>query len=129
MNRRFFLMAATMSAGSGWSTRPHAAEFGAGIRFSTREIELIRAWYREQGSGRKPELRNGRSLPPGIAKNLQRGKPLPPGIAKQALPAGLIDQLPPVAAGHERVIVDGRVLLVEVATQIVRDVLTDVVVR
>jgi len=129
MNRRVFLTAAALAAGTGWTPRSHAAELGAEIRFSAREIELIRAWYQEQGSGRKPELKNGRSLPPGIAKNLQRGKPLPPGIAKQALPAGLIDRLPPVAAGHERVIVDGRVLLIDVATQVVRDVLTDVVMR
>jgi len=30
-------------------------------------------------------------------------------------------------AGHERVIVDGRVLLIEIATQVIRDVRIDVV--
>jgi len=58
--------------------------------------------------------------------NLQRGKPLPPGIAKQQLPDSLLRRLPPVPRGYERVVVDGKVLLIEIATQVIRDVLTDV---
>jgi hypothetical protein len=38
-------------------------------------------------------------------------------------------QLPPVKPGYERVVVDGRVLLVEVATQVIHDVLMDAVYR
>ena len=66
-------------------------------------------------------------LPPGIAKNLARGKPLPPGIAKQALPNDLLVRLPPVADGYERVIISGKILLVEIATQVVHDILVDVI--
>ena len=66
-------------------------------------------------------------LPPGIAKNLQRGKPLPPGIAKQVLPSGLIAQLPPPPKGFERIEVAGKVLLVEIATQVIHDVLEDII--
>lgn len=108
-----------------------AGSFGAEIVFTDSEITAIRAWFKDnpdsyhEGHGKK--TRNG--LPPGIAKNLARGKPLPPGIAKQVLPGGLVAALPPVRPGYERVIVDGRVLLVEVATQIVHDVLTDVILR
>ena len=69
----------------------------------------------------------GKPLPPGIAKNLTRGKSLPPGIAKQQLPNELIQRLPPVRAGYERVIVDGRLLLVAVATQVIADVLSDAI--
>ena len=65
-------------------------------------------------------------MPPGIAKNLTRGKPLPPGIAKRGLPNDLMVQLPPVADGYERVIVAGKILLVEIATQVVHDILVDV---
>ena len=65
-------------------------------------------------------------MPPGIAKNLARGKPLPPGIAKRGLPSELIVQLPPVPDGYERVIVAGKILLVEIATQVVHDILVDV---
>jgi hypothetical protein len=63
------------------------------------------------------------SLPPGIAKNLARGKPLPPGIAKRALPAGLAGRLPSYP-GHEVIIVDRDVILVNAATQIIVDILT-----
>jgi hypothetical protein len=93
-----------------------------GIKFTPTEIEIIRDYY-EQGSHKKKGGKGG--LPPGIAKNLARGKPLPPGIAKQYLPGDLVRQLPPLPAGYERIIVAGKILLVEIATQVVHDVLTD----
>jgi hypothetical protein len=101
------------------------------VVFSKDEIALIRDYYLVRGlhdvdhDGKKQQ----KGLPPGIARNLARGKPLPPGIAKQYLPDELIRALPPVRSGYERVIVDGKVLLVEIATQIVRDVLYDIVVN
>lgn len=74
----------------------------------------------------KKALPAGKRLPPGIAKNLQRGKPLPPGIAKRDLPGDLSARLPE-HRGYQRVLVDGRVVLIEAATGIVRDMLEDVV--
>jgi Ni/Co efflux regulator RcnB len=108
-----------------------AAEFGVGVEFSDDEIRIINAWYRDhgdathQGGGKHKH----KALPPGIAKNLERGKPLPPGIAKQHLPSGLVSALPVPPRGFERVIVDGRVLLVEIATQVIHDILMDAVLR
>lgn len=52
-----------------------------------------------------------------------------PGIAKQVLPNELISRLPPTPRGHERIVVDGRILRVEIATEIVHGVLTDIVFR
>ena len=115
-----------------------AGDFGVSVEFSDKEIATIRAYYRDhsgssshKGNGNKGNGKNkgNKSLPPGIAMNLQRGKALPPGIAKQALPNGLISQLPAPPKGFERLEVDGRVLLVEVATQVIHDVLEDVVLR
>ena len=99
------------------------------VVFTADEIRLIRAHYQSQDGhhGKGNGKRKHKGLPPGIAKNLARGKALPPGIAKQVLPYELRRALPPVREGYERVIVDGKVLLVEIATQIVRDVLIDVV--
>ena len=102
------------------------------IVFSQDEVRIIASWYRDHGSETRGNGKGrGKSggLPPGIAKNLARGKTLPPGIAKRYLPPGLVSALPPPPRGFERVIVDGRVLLVEVATQVVHDVLTDLIVR
>jgi hypothetical protein len=92
------------------------------VVLSAAHIELIRGYYGNGGHGR------GRvGLPPGIAKNLQRGKPLPPGIARQHLPGDLYARLPPPPAGLEYVIVAGKLILVEVATQVVRQILLEAV--
>jgi hypothetical protein len=104
-----------------------AADFDVSIRFSSKEISLIHEFYRSDRADKKGGKKGAKPLPPGIAKNLARGKPLPPGIAKQALPQSLVVQLPPVADGYERVIVAGKILLVEIATQVVHDILTDII--
>jgi Ni/Co efflux regulator RcnB len=107
------------------------ADAGIAVGFSDEEIRIIGAWYEDHGAaadtGKSKHRQKG--LPPGIAKNLARGKPLPPGIAKQHLPDGLVHALPAPPRGYERIIVDGRILLVEIATQVIHDVLTDIVLR
>jgi hypothetical protein len=110
-------------------TLSHAGDLGVNIEFTDLEISAIRAFYRDQASHADRGNAKGKgrkSLPPGIARNLERGKPLPPGIAKQALPPRLVQVLPAAPRGYERVVVAGKVLLVEVATQVVHDILEDV---
>lgn len=92
----------------------------AGVVFDAAEREVIVEFFRGQPST------GMEALPPGIRRRLARGKPLPPGIAKQVLPAGLEQRLP-VRDGYQRVQVGVDVLLVEVATGIIHDVLMDVV--
>ena len=109
----------------------HAGEAGIDVTFSNGEVSIIRAYYRDH-AGSHDSKNNGKNkgkkaLPPGIAKNLERGKRLPPGIAKQVLPSGLISQLPPPPKGFERIELSGKVLLVEIATQVIHDVLEDIV--
>jgi len=110
-------------------TQTGAAEVAVELRFSTSEVSIIREFYEKQQTSRNPRKKNRNQLPPGIAKNLGRGKPLPPGIAKQMLPNDLAGRLPPVSEGYERVVVDGKVLLVEIATQVIHDILTDVILH
>jgi hypothetical protein len=90
-------------------------------------ISVIHDFFRDYHVDKKGGKKGSKSLPPGIAKNLARGKPLPPGIAKRALPGELLVKLPPVADGYERIIVAGKILLVEIATQVVHDILVDVI--
>jgi len=107
-----------------------AADLDITIRFAANEITVIREYFRHKQTGRKggnKGNKHNKPLPPGIAKNLARGKPLPPGIAKQALPDDLLVRLPPVADGYERVLIAGQILLVEIATQVVHDILMDVI--
>ena len=66
------------------------------------------------------------ALPPGIRRNLQRGKPLPPGIAKRTVPGELRARVQ-VGEGYDLVEVGLDVFLVDVATDVVHDVLLDVV--
>ena len=111
-----------------FNTLPSVAdEVGIAVIFSDNEVEMISAYYQRQDalSHQIKKNKKQKGLPPGIAKNLQRGKALPPGIAKQQLPGDLERTLPPAPSGHERVIIDGRVLLIEIATQVIHDVLMD----
>lgn len=87
------------------------------------QIDLIRSYYGSAAHGRG----RGKGLPPGIAKNLQRGKPLPPGLARQPLPGELYARLPRPPAGFEYIVVAGKLLLVEIATQLVRQILLETV--
>lgn len=107
------------------ASTPSGSSTTAGVEvvFTEDEIRIIRAYYETHGDFDRKHKR----LPPGIAKNLARGKPLPPGIAKQSLPYNLRRELPPPPAGYERIVVAGKILLVEIATQMVRDVLTEAV--
>ena len=114
-----------------WAPPAAVADIGVSVEFSDEEVRIIGAWYEDhgrkasQGGGKKKH----KGLPPGIAKNLSRGKSLPPGIAKHHLPDGLVHELPAPPRGFERVIVDGKVLLVEIATQVIHDILSDIVLR
>ncbi len=106
----------------------HAA-LGVEVTFSVGEAATIRAYYEDGHSQSRNKGKGQKSLPPGIAKNLARGKPMPPGIAKQVLPTDLVRLLPAVPHGYERVYVTGKVLLVEIATQVIHDVLEDVILH
>ena len=101
-----------------------ANESGIEAIFTENEIAIIRDYYKTHDSSSKHAHKKKKGLPPGIAKNLQRGKPLPPGIAKKYLPGDLQGKLPPAPDGYERVALDGKILLIEFATQMVADVLT-----
>ncbi len=65
------------------------------------------------------------ALPPGIARKVARGGAIPPGIAKRGLPGDLQAELP-ARTGEEWRVVGTDVVLVEIATEIIVDVLKDV---
>ncbi|MFD2263389.1 anti-virulence regulator CigR family protein [Lacibacterium aquatile] len=88
------------------------------IRFGADEAKIITDYYRSQPAG-KP-------LPPGIAKNLARGKPLPPGIAKRYLPGDLLGRLPHRDDRYLRIVAGRDVLLIEVGSGLILDVLRGV---
>ena len=119
---------------AGWTGASHTADAASvEVSFSLKEKRVIANFFASNGgdvggqSGKGKKKKNkgvgNRGLPPGLAK---KGGALPPGIAKRRLPNNLLAQLPPPPRGYERVIVDKDILLVNVATQVVHDVLTHV---
>ncbi len=106
------------------------------ITFSLKDKQVIASFYGGGGGGGggggKPGKGNkggkggkgNKGIPPGLA---MRGGALPPGIAKRQLPSTLLTQLPAPPQGYERVIVDNDILLINIATQIVHDVLSDII--
>ncbi|MDH5749741.1 MAG: RcnB family protein [Rhodospirillales bacterium] len=79
-----------------------------------------------RGKGKhKNKGRNG-GLPPGLQKQLARNGTLPPGLAKKELPPGLSRELGPPPPGTQRYIVNNDVVLIQEATNLILDVITDV---
>jgi hypothetical protein len=139
--RKFTLMAImTLAIGAaGWTAASRPADAGSPeFSFSLKEKQVISSFYDGgggggdqggqggQGKGKDKNKKNkgvgSQGIPPGLAK---KGGALPPGIAKRQLPNNLNSQLPPPPRGFERVIVDTDILLVNTATQVIHDVLTD----
>ena len=136
--RKFTLIAVmAMAVGvAGWAAASRTADAASvEVSFSLKERQVITNFFAGSGGGggneqggkdKKKKKKKGvgnQGIPPGLAK---KGGALPPGIAKRQLPNNLLSQLPPPPQGYERVIVDNDVLLVNIATQVVHDVLTDI---
>ncbi len=93
------------------------------IRFSTRDLNVIIDWFKTAPvAGRS----NTRSLPPGLAKQLRERGHLPPGLEAKGLPPSLAERLGPAPRGYERIVVGKDVILAQIATGIIVDILKDV---
>ncbi|TDJ51146.1 MAG: hypothetical protein E2O44_02710 [Nitrospina sp.] len=110
---------------------PHIA---AHIIFDARQRHIIEDYYRShrmdydddrRGKHKKnKKWKKGRGkhkgMPPGLAK---KGGRLPPGLQKRAFPRDLESRLPPPPPNTERVIINNQILLLEVGTHLVLDVI------
>ena len=114
-----FCLAPLVAEAQGRGNRDRGAA-SAGVTLSVELKAHIEGFY---SSALRPEAE---ALPPGIRRRLERGKELPPGIAKKSAPPELRSRLD-LPEGYEIVEVGLDVLLVEVATNIVHDVLMDVI--
>jgi hypothetical protein len=110
-------------AGQGRGNRGQAeaqARGGSGVTLSVDARAQVRSFYQERG------VTGVKSLPPGMRNRLAQGKPLPPGIAKQVAPQDLVGRLG-LPRGFELLEVGLDVVMVEVATGVIHDVLMDVI--
>jgi len=127
-----------------------AVEVGINAGFSEVERQLIEKYFgkrvpvadsgTEAAAAPKPKGKKGNKdlppglakrdkLPPGLAMQLEKNGTLPPGLAKRSLPSDLERQLPPAPNGYERQIIeDATIVLVQTATGLIADVITDIVI-
>jgi Ni/Co efflux regulator RcnB len=98
--------------------------------FSNMERALIAEFYGQQwakvskdGGSLPPGLAKRKELPPGLQKQLVRKGRLPPGLAKRSLPSDLLKRLPAAPKGTERIVAGADVLLIDIASQVILDVI------
>ena len=86
------------------------------VGFSAREIEVIRAHFSTQG----------RSLPPGLQKQVARGGQLPPGWQRkmEPFPASLDRVLTPLPGNYRRGVIDGHAVIYDPMSMAVYDALS-----
>ena len=82
---------------------------------------------RGRGKGLPPGLAKRDKLPPGLQKQLERNGKLPPGLQKSEFPEDLQAKLGPPKEGTERAIVGNDAVLIDTATNVVLDVIRNVV--
>jgi len=115
-----------------WAKKPKP-EASAGtqvtVRFAENDKIVIRDYYRRASSGASglpPGLARKQQLPPGLQKQVREKGALPPGLQKRLLPGELEGRLSRLPPGYERVIVGADVVIVEIATRIIVDILADI---
>jgi hypothetical protein len=98
--------------------------------FRPRDREVVTTYYSKQGSGLPPGLakRDG-NLPPGLEKQLERNGTLPPGLQKKLrpCPVEITRELPPLPPIYERSVIGAHIVVINKNTNIIVDVMKDVV--
>jgi hypothetical protein len=103
---------------------------GGKYYFQAHDREVVTTYYSKHGKGLPPGLakRNG-NLPPGLEKQLQRNGSLPPELDKkmEPCPVEITRELPPLPPDYRRGVVGASIVVFNVRTNIVVDVMHDVV--
>lgn len=98
--------------------------------FGQHDREIVAAYYTDRGSNLPPGLaKRGGNLPPGLEKQLERNGTLPPGLQKrlQPCPVELERRLPPLEPGYSRAVVGAHLVIYNRRTNVVVDIMKDVV--
>ena len=111
--------------GKGKHKKGEAAESSGASTTSLVTAGITAAIARQYALDSGVKTGSYKPLPPGIQKNLARGKPLPPDIAKKHAPSSMLSRLPQ-HPGYEWQMAGTDLVLVQIGTAIVADVLKDV---
>ena len=95
--------------------------------FSSRDRQIISDCFVDNRSGLPPGLAKRDRLPPGLERQLQRNGTLPPGLQKkvQPLPGVCTARLPRLPRDWARVVLSGRIILLDPSQRIVDMFLMD----
>jgi hypothetical protein len=101
-------------------------------QFRQQDREYVSSYYLKHGKskGMPPgQAKKNGDLPPGLEKQLQRNGTLPPGLEKkmQPCPVEITRQLPPLPPEYQRGVVGASIVIFNRKTNIVVDVMADVV--
>ena len=99
-----------------------------GTVISAVERALIGDYVRKaktSGQGLPPGLAKRQHLPPGLQKHIERTGRLPPGLEKRRLP-GDLRALLPIRRGQDFRVVGNDIVLIEIATELILDVMQGV---
>ena len=102
-----------------------------GRAFGKRQEEIIRDWFSNQRHRQNlpPGLAKGNQLPPGLEQHMRKNGALPPGLQRhlQPLPKSLVRLLPRVPGQVGRGVIGPHVVLLEIGTNRILDILADVI--
>ena len=101
------------------------------VAFGDDDRRLIHDYYKKNKKIKKhkklpPGLAKKEKLPPGLQKQLKKNGKLPPGLAKRNLPHELEDRLSPIPRGYIRLKVGMDIVLMNVETDVVVDIIYDI---
>jgi Ni/Co efflux regulator RcnB len=115
-------------SGNGHGNDTGADEGKAHARFADNDRDAIKHYYeQERAAGNCPPglaKKNNGCLPPGQAKKAwSTGSALPSDYQYYDLPGSLYGQLQPLPVGYRYVQVDGDILLIELTSRVIYDVI------
>jgi len=101
-------------------------------QFRPQDREYISSYYSKHGKSKgvpPGQAKKNGNLPPGLEKQLERNGTLPPGLQKkmQPCPVEITRQLPPLPPDYQRSVIGASIVVFNVKTNIVVDVMADVV--
>lgn len=99
------------------------------IIFSDRDRQLIGDYYAGGKKRLPPGLAKKKQLPPGLQKQLERNGQLPPGLQERGLPGELERKLSQLPEDYARVVIGTDVVLKNIKTRVIVDIIRDVAIN
>ncbi len=93
-----------------------------GPRFRTDDFTLIFNWHHDHDGA----VWYGRPLPPGLERQLRMRGHCPPGMVIRTLPPVLVERLGPPPRGYDRFVIGRDVVMVELASGTIADIIRNV---